>query len=466
MFVFTCFSQDKRAGIWEGKLDVGVVLRIVFHINNADGEYTLLMDSPDQEAYGFKADSMIIQQDSLYVIFKKLRIRYSAVFKNDTTLEGNFVQGREIPLVMKKVKEVSKVSRPQTPVPPFPYEYEEIVFFNKDSSIQYGATITYPSIPPGMNYIKAPTYPVVVLISGSGAQNRDEEIMNHQPFAVIADALTKKGFLVIRTDDRGVGKSTGDFSKATSLDLSNDVMTVTDYIKKYVHADSFHIFLVGHSEGGMIAPMVANRRKDIYGIVSLAGISIPASEVMLGQNIAILKGTGVNDTVLHTYKKLYKKLLTSMRKTNDSIVAYVSGIKIVNKWKKDQPESILKGLDIYKEENQRVFVKTLANAFTQTWFHYFLNYDPRPEIKKLRNVHVLALNGDEDVQVLKRENLTSFEKYLKKSKVKSYTIRSYPHLNHLFQHCTTCNIGEYGTIEETFSPEVLQDITEWMRKVL
>ena len=463
---FTGFSQDSKTGIWEGKLDVGVILRIVFHVNHADDTYTVLMDSPDQEAYGFKADSVRIQNDSIYVSLKKLRISYAGFFKNDTTLEGNFIQVRQIPLMLKKVKEISKIRRPQTPEAPFPYEKEDVVFFSTNTNLKYGATITYPSIPPGTNYIKAPTYPVAILISGSGAQDRNEAIMKHQPFALIADALTKKGFLVIRTDDRGVGKSTGDFSKANSKDFTNDIMAVTDYIKKYVHADSFHLFLIGHSEGGMIAPMVANKRKDIYGIVSLAGISIPASELMLGQGVAILKSTGVKDSALHAYEKLYKKLLASMRKTNDSVTAYASGIKILNKWKKTQPTTILKDLDISTEKNQQFFIKTLANTFTTPWFHYFLNYDPRSQIKKLKNLHVLVLNGDEDIQVLKKKNLEAFERYLKKSKVKSYTVKSYPNLNHLFQHCTTCTIAEYGILEETFSPEVLKDMSGWMLKVL
>ena len=155
-----------------------------------------------------------------------------------------------------------------------------------------------------------------------------------------------------------------------------------------------------------------------------------------------------------------------MRKTKDSVTAYASGIKILNKWKNTQPLHILNTLNISTVENQKLFIKTLANTFTTPWFHYFLNYDPRSQIKKLKNLHVLVLNGDEDLQVLKNENLTAFEKYLKKSKVISYTIKSYPHLNHLFQHCTTCTIAEYGILEETFSPEVLKDMSGWMLKVL
>ncbi len=459
-------SQDKWTGIWEGKLNVGIVLRVVFHVNHTDNKYTVSMDSPDQQAYGFKADVVLIQGDSMYVGLKQLRVSFNGALMNDSILQGTFTQGRDFPLIMKKVKEVSKIKRPQTPVSPLPYEKEDVVFFSTNTNLQFGATITYPSIPAGTNYIKAPTYPVAILISGSGPQDRNEEIMQHQPFAVIADALTKKGFLVIRTDDRGVGKSTGDFSKANSKDFTNDIMAVTDYIKKYVHADSFHIFLVGHSEGGMIAPMVANRRNDIYGIVSLAGISIPAVELMSGQSLAILKSTGVKDSALHAYEKLYKNLLFSMRKTNDSVTAYTSGIKILNKWKKTQPLNILNDLDISTEKNQQLFIQTLANTFTTPWFHYFLNYDPRSQIKKLKNLHLLVLNGDEDIQVLKKENLEAFERYLKKSKVRSYTINSYPHLNHLFQHCTTCTIDEYGLLEETFSPEVLKDMSDWMLKVL
>ncbi len=466
MVSIVAISQDKWVGIWEGTLEVGVSLRLVLHINNEQGKYSVKMDSPDQQAYGFKADSVFIEGDSTCIQFKKLGIRYTGKIKNDSLMNGIFFQGKSIPLDLRKVQSISKLNRPQTPQAPFIYETEDVIFFNADKSIQFGATITYPSIPVGTNYIKAPTYPVAVLISGSGAQNRDEEIMEHKPFAVIADALTKKGFLVIRTDDRGVGKTTGNFSKATSLDFANDVMDITDYIKKYVHADSTHIFLIGHSEGGMIAPMVANRRKDIYGLISLAGISIPPSDVLLGQNMAILKSTGMNDTTLMAFKKLYKNLLKSFRNTTDTAVAYNSGIKILNQWKKNQSEKSLKDLDISTKKNQESFIKTLATTFTTPWFHYFLNYTPEYEIKKLRNVHVLALNGEEDLQVLKNENIPAFEKYFRKSKVKTYTLKSYHKLNHLFQHCKTCAIAEYNQIEETFSPEVLEDMAAWMLKVL
>lgn len=462
----TGVAQDKWTGIWEGKLDVGMVLRIVFHISQAEGKYQVKMDSPDQQALGFKADSVHLEHDSIYVQLKKLRISFSGVIKRDSLITGILVQGRSIPLNLTKVEAVSKINRPQTPVPPFPYEIEDVVFYNADSSLSYGATITYPSIPAGRNYIKAPTYPVAVLISGSGAQDRNEEIMHHKPFAVIADALTKKGFLVIRTDDRGVGKSTGNFNSATSLDFADDIMSVTDYLKRHKHADSMHIFLVGHSEGGMIAPIVANRRKDIYGIVSLAGVGIAAYDVLAGQNAAMQKSVGISDTAVQAFDKVFRKLLTAIRKTSDTAVAYASALKILNKWQKSQPSSVLEALEISKERDRQSYIRSIATAFTTPWFHYFLNFDPSSQIKKLQNVHILVLNGDRDIQVLKEDNIPAFEKYLKKSKVTSYTIKTYPDLNHLFQHCTTCTVAEYGTLEETISPEVLNDMSEWMTKVL
>lgn len=450
-------TQDNPfKGTWQGKLNVGTELRIVFHITeNASGGWTATMDSPDQSAFGLKCDTTIITGSDITVRMNKFNASYSGKLNNDSTIDGTFKQGAELPLALKKTEKSIERKRPQEPKAPFPYRSEDVEYDNANHSLHYGATIT---IPEG----KGP-FPTALLITGSGAQNRDEELMGHKLFLVIADALTRNGIAVLRVDDRGVGKSTGTFSEATSADFAKDVNASLDYLLSRPEVDKKKLGLIGHSEGGMIAPMVGNERSDIDFIILLAGPGIKITDLMAKQNAAILSSVGISQAAIDAYTPLYKDLLTTIIKSGDTTNLSNIFNEKIETWARNTDSSYLKSLGLDDEKGRSEITKSTIPVFTSKWFRYFLNFDPQPYLKKL-NCKVLALNGDKDIQVIADPNLAGIEAALKKSKAKKVTIKKMAGLNHLFQACNKCTIAEYGELEETFSPAALKEMNEWLDK--
>lgn len=455
-FQFVWCQTGGFIGTWEGKLNVGIELRIVFHIKQqADGSLQSTADSPDQSAYGLKCDTTIVSGNELTIQMLDLGASYTGKITDDSTMEGIFTQRAEFPLTLKKVEQVSERKRPQTPQPPFPYRSEDVVYNNSDNSLRYGATIT---IPEG----KGP-FPAAMLITGSGAQDRDETLFGHKPFAVIADHLTKNGYIVLRVDDRGTGKSTGDFSKSTTEDFAKDVSNSVDYLLTRPEVDKKKIGLIGHSEGGMIAPMVATSRKDIDFIVLLAAPGVRITELMAEQNAAILRSSGLSIEAVSEAKKLFKLLVSTIQGTPDSATALQQVSMAMENWKAKQADSILIALELSKPEKRKEYISVMTNQLQGPWFRYFMNFDPKPYLEQL-NCKVLALNGSRDIQVISSQNLPGIEAALKRSKAKAVTIKELPGLNHLFQSCNACTIDEYGLLEETFSPAALLDMSNWLNK--
>lgn len=449
-------QPGKFIGTWEGKLNVGIELRIIFHIKQqADGSLKSTADSPDQSAYGLKCDTTILSANELTIQMHGLNASYTGQMINDSTVEGKFTQGAVFPLTLKKVEKVTERKRPQTPKPPFPYKSEDVVYTNKDNSLQYGATLT---IPEG----KGP-FPAAVLITGSGAQDRDETLFGHKPFAVIADHLTRNGYIILRVDDRGIGKSTGNFSQSTSEDFAKDVSNSVDYLLTRPEVNKKKIGLIGHSEGGMIAPMVATARKDIDFIVLLAAPGVPITELMAEQNAAILRSSGISNDAVNEAKTLFRELASVIQGSSDSTTAIQKASVVMENWKAKQPDSILVALELFKPEKRKEYVTVMTNQLQGPWFRYFMNFDPGPYLKQLR-CKVLALNGDKDIQVISAQNLPGIEAALKKSKAKNVEIKELAGLNHLFQSCEKCTVQEYGQLEETFSPVALQTISDWLNK--
>ncbi len=392
----------------------------------------------------------------LSISMDDLQASYSGKLVNDSTIDGTFTQGgASVPLLLKKTEKIIERKRPQTPKPPFPYRSEEVEYYNKDKSIRFGATVTIPN--------RAGPFPAVVLITGSGPQNRDEEIMEHKIFAVIADHLTRKGFIVLRADDRGVGKSTGNFEDATTADFAADAASHVDYLLTLPETDKNKIGLIGHSEGGMIAPMVAAGRKDIHFIVMLAGPGVPIIDLMTEQSAEIIKSSGVSEKALAQYKPLYRRLVSVATSNTDTTTALILAKDKIRKWANKQKPDILKELKLQEAEDQTGFAELIVRSVFTKWFRYFFEFDPAPYLKKL-NCKVLALNGDKDIQVPAWQNLPGIEKALKKSKATAVEIRSLPGLNHLFQTCSTCTVQEYGQLEETISPVALEAISSWLEK--
>lgn len=454
--VMTALAQNtgSYAGSWEGKLNPGVELRIVFHIKDEGaGKISALADSPDQSAYGLTCDTAFIDAGGLTIEMKALRASYKGKLVGDTLIEGIFNQGISMPLNLKKAGTTTARVRPQTPKPPFPYTSEEVRYKSKNPSVTLAATIT---IPEG----KGP-FPAALLITGSGPQNRDEELMGHKPFEVLADYLSRQGFIVLRADDRGIGKSTGDFTKATSADFADDVHGGVEYLLSRPEVDRKKIGLIGHSEGGMIAPMVAASRKDLDYIVLLAGPGVKISRLMEAQNAAVLKSSGVSEAAINTYLPFYSKMMNLLVNETDSIKARDAIRNTLQEFISKTDTAILSELNLKDSTSHNVFLKTMDQQFKTPWSKYFLKFDPEPYLSKLK-CKVLAINGERDIQVLPSQNLMGIEKALRKSKTKTWETAELQGLNHLFQQCSKCTVQEYQEIDETISPVALEYVGNWL----
>lgn len=452
------FAQPSPfAGKWLGKLEVGVTLRLVFAISqHPDGSFSATMDSPDQMAFNIPCDTAIITGNTVHILLKAGNISYQGTLEQDTVIKGIFTQGRDFPLVLTKTeKAVAARHRPQDPVPPFPYKSEEVIYHSKNGALQYGATIT---IPPG----KGP-FPSALLITGSGPQDRDETLMGHRVFAVLADALTRNGFIVLRVDDRGVGKSTGDFAAATSADFADDARESFAYLLSRPEVNRKKAGLIGHSEGGMIAPMIAAGNKDISFVILLAGPGIPIRELMIDQNRALLESESISPEAIAAYLPLYRQIMNEVVATPDAAEAISHVNQFFDHWLATTDPAVIAELGMKDPEQVAAAKKSMVETFSGKWFRYFLSFDPAPYLEKL-SCKVLALNGSRDIQVVAGPNLTGIREALKKSKAKQYQVKEIPGKNHLFQTCQTCRLGEYGELEETFSPDVLQEINDWLNK--
>ena len=452
IFFSETFSQAQDiTGQWNSVLSVqGMSLRIVFHINKTGEGYTSTMDSPDQGATGIPVATTTFNGSKLSLAIPNIGLSYEGEFKNDSVV-GTFKQGgMSFPMTLKRTKaEVKPPVRPQEPKPPYPYRSEDVTFENKTAGNTLAGTLTMPST--GKNFT------AVILITGSGPQDRNEEIMGHKPFLVIADYLTRCGIAVLRYDDRGTAQSTGNFATATTADFATDAESAIAYLKTRKEINPKKIGLMGHSEGGVIAPMVAARSKDVGFIVMLAGTGLRGDALLLLQTKLIAGASGMpTDKIERTAKLnsvIYEKILNSQ-----GPVSQQEMIELMTGMKDELAELVPKGIIVDD------FIKMNATQISSTWMQYFLRYDPAPALEKVK-CPVLAVNGSLDLQVPAKENLAAISAALKKGGNTKVTVKEYPNLNHLFQECTTGSPAEYATIEQTFSPEVLKDLADWILKI-
>jgi uncharacterized protein len=452
------FAQKNITGTWKGKITAQ--LRLVFHFDYTK-ERTLFgtLDSPDQGVNGLPLSSVTIKKDSVIVEIDVAKVVYRAAFINDTTLAGTWFQGGgKIPLQVMLESANSNIkipNRPQTPKPPFSYNSEDVEYDNADKSVHFGATFTYPKS--GHHFITA------ILITGSGLQDRDETIFYHKPFAVIADYLTKKGYAVLRVDDRTMGKSTGDVKYATSADYANDVIAGINYLKTRKETDTTKIGLIGHSEGGLIAPIVYTKWPRVAFIISLAGPGVSGADILLRQQTDPLKNAGINKTAFASFYLLTQKTLFFIHDFAagpDSII--LQKIKLnYEQWKAALPDSIAKALHLEGEDGEMYAKQTSGEL--QPWLRYFIATDPSLFWQKVK-CPVLALDGSNDIQVYPTQNIPAIVAALQKAGNKNITTKIFPGLNHLFQHCTKCTVDEYKEIEETFATEALEEMANWLQK--
>jgi len=439
-------------GQWNGSLKVqGTQLRIVFNINKTENGLSSTMDSPDQGAKGIRVTSTTFENQTLKLAVANLKIEYEGILDKDNIISGNFKQaGMSFPMNLSKEKiEKEKLVRPQEPKKPYSYYEEEVSFENAKAGITLAGTLTLPS--------KEGVFPAVVLITGSGPQNRDEELMGHKPFLVLSDYLTKNGIAVLRFDDRGTAASKGDFKTATSQDFSTDVNAGVTYLLSRKEINKKKIGLIGHSEGGIIAPIVANSSKDVAFIVLLAGTGISGDQLLLLQQELIGKASGISDSDLQ-----------KARQINSGVFEIVSKSTNQEQLKPDLTNYITQSLkDIPDDQkpagmSEADFVKMQVDQIASPWMVYFIKYNPAIALGKVK-CPVLAINGEKDLQVPPKENLDAIKNALAKGGNKKVTAIELPGLNHLFQECKTGSPAEYATIEQTFSPTALTEVLKWIQ---
>jgi pimeloyl-ACP methyl ester carboxylesterase len=455
----TALAEDKAdanrlEGTWQGSLTVGPTkLRLAFHIaKKADGSYTGTMDSIDQSAKGIPIPSLTYGDGKLKIEMKNIGGGYEGKMSADKQeLEGDWKQsGVSFPLKLKRTDKAEVLNRPQEPKKPYPYLEEEVTYENKKAGVKFAGTLTLPRT--------GGPFPAVLLITGSGAQDRNEALLGHKPFLVLADYLTRRGIAVLRVDDRGVGGSTGNTMLSTTADFVDDVLEGVAFLKARKDIDPHKIGLIGHSEGGAIAPWAASRSSAIAFIVLLAGPGLPGEEVLYLQGQAGLERNGASKEILAFERQLQGRLFALVRSEKDNAVVQKKSVEIANEEFDKLDQASQKELGDVKTK-----VEAQSKALVTPWFRFFLTYDPRPVLRQVK-CPVLALNGEKDFQVDPKINLPAIEAALREGGNPDFTSKVLPQLNHLFQTCQTGAFSEYSLIEETIAPSALEMMGDWILK--
>jgi len=439
-------------GVWQGALNIQTMeLRLVVHLSqDSTGALTATLDSPDQGAFGIPVSAVKFNGDSLRFDVAVVRGFYEGKIVADSLIFiGEWNQGGiALPLKLAKVDKLPEIKRPQLPQKPYPYDEEEVSYKNESAAIQIAGTLTSPR---GNG-----PFPAVLLITGSGAQDRDESLFNHKPFLVLSDYLTRRGIAVLRVDDRGVGGTGGSVNQSTSEDFASDVLAGVQFLKNQPRIDQSKIGLVGHSEGGLIAPIAAAKSSDVAFIVLMAGPGLPGEEILYLQGALISRASGQSEEAIEENRVQQEQLFSIVKsEPNDSLAA----IRIRDIIK----ESFDKMTDEEKKQagDMEELTQGQAKRILTPWFRYFLTYDPRIVLGQVK-CPVLAINGGKDLQVPPKENLAAIEKALTAAGNTRVTIREIPDLNHLFQTSTNGAPMAYGKIEETMAPVAMTIIGDWI----
>lgn len=451
------FPVDKPTEVWSADLKT-LLQKLKLQIRvykNADGSEQIRFDSVSQKVGGFKA-SRTVEGTNWKIEVEGLQ----ASFEGEQNQDGSEVTGKwkqggaEIDLVWKKSMGVASqpapIQRPQTPRPPYPYLIETIKFASKAEGVTLAGTLTIPQSSEAKR-----TFPLAILISGSGPQDRDETLLDHKPFAVLADALTRKGIAVLRFDDRGVGESTGAYDSADSRDFAEDVLGAIEFAKSDSRFDSMKIGLVGHSEGGIIGPLAAQKSNDVAWMVFLAAPGVNGQKILVSQTELISKAEGIVD----------EKVLEKQRVTQEAVYRIVlanpdNSLEVMT----DQVMKELESQLPTSEEERTAYregMKQNLQGLGSRWFRFFLVHEPARVLEEIK-CPVLALNGELDLQVDPKLNLPAVREALSKNLHPKSAFEEMPDLNHLFQTAKTGSVREYQSIEETMSPKVLDRIGEWI----
>ncbi len=444
---------EEIKGLWMGSLELpgGQEMRILFNISTGpEGSPIATMDSPDQGVSDIPVEKLTYKNGTLRLDMTVIKGVFEGVLKEDgTALEGEWKQsGMVFPLVLTRIEEKPEMRREQDPVKPYPYDEEEVVYENKEAGVQLAGTLTTPG--------SEGPFPAVLLITGSGPQNRNEEILGHRPFLVLSDYLTRQGIAVLRVDDRGMGGSTGNFSQATTEDFAGDVLAGVEYLKSREEIDSTKIGLIGHSEGGLIAPIVAVQSPDVAFIVLMAGPGLTGEEIIRLQSRLIAEAEGIPSETSAKNDALLKDIFSVLKAEENDTIAGEEIRGLITDMLENLSEEE-KQYSSYTEASLDAEVQALLSP----WMRFFLTYDPKPTLMQVK-CPVLAINGEKDLQVPPEENLRAIEEALKAGGNEDYTVKELPGLNHLFQTAQTGSPSEYVTIEETMSPAAMELIGDWI----
>jgi len=439
----TVSAQEAVLGSWAGTLDTGVAeLRIVLHVEEGDDGLTATMDSPDQGATGIPVSDVTVTGDSVALQVAQIGGTYEGVLTSAAdTMAGTWTQqGRSFPLTFTPADEsdVGPPPRPQHPEPPYPYVEEEVTFENDAAGLTLAGTLTRPE--------GEGPHPAVVLLSGSGPQNRNSKVAGHKLFHVLADHLTRRGLAVLRYDERGVGASEGAFDGATTEDFAADAAAAVRFLHEHPAVDADRVGLLGMSEGGIVAPMVHTDRVPVDVLVLMAGPSVPGHEIWVEQQATIAAAQGAPPSVVDSIRSTQRRLTRILRTTSDSAAIA------------EQLRPMLEKRGATDEQ-----IRAQLAQVTAPWFRSFIQHDPRPTLRQL-DVPVLALYGSTDLQVPPGQNAEPMRSALADSPSDDVTVRVLDGLNHLFQPAETGLPSRYAQIDTTMAPEALETISTWIRK--
>ena len=444
-------AQD-ISGAWHGILDVqGQKVPLVFHFENVDGHWQGTMDSPAQGALGIPLTDVALADSQLVVGIAAAGIRYEGRIVAADSVAGTFHQGGlQLPLALQRNKEAAAtpaVRRPQEPQPPFPYQTEEVTFAGGHDGVRLAGTRTLPD--------GEGPWPAAVVLAGSGPNDRDQHLFGHKTLLVIADDLARRGIATLRYDKRGVAASEGAYATATARDFADDARAACDYLSQRAEIDPARVGLIGHSEGGMIAPLVAGDRPDVAFLALLAAPGIPIDSLMVIQNHKLGQTAGMNDAQLAQALATNREIYRLLREIADSDSLHAELDRLLRE------QALANGIPA---EQIDPFVAAQVQQLASPWHRYFINYDPEPALVALK-APVLAINGENDQQVTAKENLHGIASALRKGGNTQVTIKAFPTLNHLLQESETGAVSESATIEQTVAPVVLETLSHWIKQV-
>jgi hypothetical protein len=450
-------------GLWTGKLPIGagMTLRVAFKITvDAHGALSSTLDSLDQGAMNIPIASTTFEDNQLDLKVTAVDGEFKgALSKDGATLTGTWTQnGMTLPLILVRSEKEEIPTHSQEPAPPFPYVVNDVSYPNAKAGITLAGTLTKPF---GLG-----PFPAVVLITGSGPQDRDELILGHKPFLVLADYLTRRGMAVLRVDDRGAGKSTGNFATASTMDFADDTLAGVDYLKRQPNIDHKHIGLIGHSEGGIVAPLVANRSRDVAFIVLMAGPGLRGDQIVERQSVLIQQAMGVPPGAIAAAEKAQKEALDVVREKDPKARAAKLRAVLVKATRSPAGQAELtrvNGGQPMPETRVQSYIEQQMQTLDTPWMRFFLTYDPLPALKKVK-CPVLAVAGSRDLQVPPKEDLDAIRAALKAGGNKDFTTKELPELNHLFQPSKTGAPSEYAGIDITLDPSALKVIGDWVER--